>query len=59
MVARSHIYLGRIFDLQGNREAALEQYRAALAAGDSSPGTKAAAERGLKQPYAPPRQDQR
>ena len=53
LVARSHIYLGRIFDLQGNRDAALEHYRAALAAGDPSPGTKAAAERGLKQPYAP------
>ncbi len=58
VVARSHIYLGRILDLQGNREAGLQQYHAALAAGDSSPGTKAAAERGLKEPYAPPRQDQ-
>ncbi len=57
VVARSHIYLGRIFDLQGNRQAAVEQYRAALAAGDASPGTKAAAERGLKEPYTPPQRD--
>ncbi len=49
-----HIYLGRILDLQDEREAALEQYNAALAAGDVSPATKDAAERGLKAPYEPP-----
>ncbi|MBV9088083.1 MAG: hypothetical protein JOY79_11405 [Acidobacteriaceae bacterium] len=54
MVAWSHIYLGRIFDLQENRDEALLHYRAALAAGDSAPETKAAAERGLQQPYQPP-----
>lgn len=54
MVAWSHIYLGRILDLQENRDAALEHYRAALAAGDTTPDTRAAAERGLAQPYQPP-----
>ncbi|HEV8523814.1 MAG TPA: hypothetical protein VGQ71_04895, partial [Terriglobales bacterium] len=54
VLAWSHIYLGRIFDLQENREAALRHYRAALAAGDSTAETKAAAERGLQQPYQPP-----
>jgi len=54
MVAWSHIYLGRIFDLQENRDEALVHYRAALAAGDPAPETKAAAERGLEQPYQPP-----
>lgn len=54
MVAWTHIYLGRIYDIQQQREQALEQYRAALAAGDVTPDTKAAAERGLQQPYAPP-----
>jgi tetratricopeptide (TPR) repeat protein len=54
IAAWCHIYLGRILDLQEEREAAVAQYNAALAAGDSSPGTKAAAERGLKQPYEPP-----
>lgn len=54
MLAWSHIYLGRIFDLQANREAALIHYRAALAAGDNTTETKAAAERGLQQAYAPP-----
>jgi tetratricopeptide (TPR) repeat protein len=54
MVAWSHIYLGRIFDLQENRDEAVLHYRAALAAGDPAPETKAAAERGLQQPYQPP-----
>ncbi len=49
-----HIYLGRILDLQDDREAALVQYKAALDTGDLSPDTKAAAERGLKAPYEPP-----
>lgn len=54
LVAWSHIYLGRIFDLQENREAALDHYRAALSAGSSLPEAKAAAERGLQQAYEPP-----
>lgn len=54
LVAWSHIYLGRILDLQENREEALKHYRAALAAGDDKPDTKTAAERGLQQPYEPP-----
>jgi tetratricopeptide (TPR) repeat protein len=51
MLAWSHIYLGRIFDIQQNRDVAVEHYRAALAAGDASADTKAAAERGLAAPY--------
>jgi hypothetical protein len=54
VVAWSHIYLGRIFDLQAERDAALDQYRAALSAGASLPEAKAAAERGIQQPYEPP-----
>jgi tetratricopeptide (TPR) repeat protein len=52
--AWSHIYLGRIFDIQEKREEALKQYNAALADNDPKPDTKAAAERGMKSPYAPP-----
>lgn len=52
--AWSHIYLGRIFDLKAERDTALKHYRAALEAGDTAPATKAAAERGLKEPYEPP-----
>jgi tetratricopeptide (TPR) repeat protein len=55
VLAWSHIYLGRILDIQSNREAALAEYRAALAAGDPHPDTKAAAERGLEAPYQPQR----
>lgn len=54
VVAWSHIYLGRILDLQEDRAAALEQYRAALSASASLPEAKAAAERGIQQPYTPP-----
>ena len=54
VLAWSHIFLGRIFDLQEDREAAVDQYRAALSAGESLPEAKAAAERGLQQPYEPP-----
>ncbi len=53
-LAWSHIYLARIYDIQQNRETALEHYRAALAAGDPMPDTKAAAEKGLSAPYQRP-----
>lgn len=51
--AWSHIYLGRICDLQEDRESALSHYRAALTIGASLPGAKAAAERGIQKPYEP------
>jgi len=55
VVAWSHIYLGRIFDLQEDRDSAVDHYRAALnGAGGSLPEVKAAAERGIQQPYEPP-----
>ena len=55
MLAWSHIYLGRIFDIQENRESALKHYNAALNAGDAAPDTRMAAERGLQKPYEAPR----
>jgi tetratricopeptide (TPR) repeat protein len=58
VVAWSHIYLGRIFDLQEDRAAALDQYRAAMTAGASLPEAKAAAEHGMQQPYEPPSHSQ-
>jgi tetratricopeptide (TPR) repeat protein len=54
VIAWSHIYLGRICDLQEQREAAVDHYRAALNVAASLPEVRAAAERGLKQPYEPP-----
>jgi tetratricopeptide (TPR) repeat protein len=58
VVAWCHIYLGRILDLQEEREAAVAQYQAALKTGDASADTKTAAERGLKEPYQPPPRQQ-
>ncbi|HEX5435427.1 MAG TPA: DUF4932 domain-containing protein, partial [Candidatus Angelobacter sp.] len=52
-LAWSHIYLGRIYDLEENRQAALQHYRAALSAGDPAADTKAAAEKGITAPYQP------
>jgi len=55
VIAWSHIYLGRIFDLREDRFAAVDQYRAALdAAGGALPEAKLAAQRGLETPYEPP-----
>lgn len=55
VIAWSHIYLGRIFDLKENRDAAMNEYRAALsAAGTALPEAKVAAQRGLDKPYEPP-----
>jgi hypothetical protein len=55
VIAWSHIYLGRIFDLREDRFAAVDQYRAAMdAAGGTVPEAKIAAQKGLDQPYEPP-----
>jgi hypothetical protein len=58
VVAWSHIYLGRIFDLQEERDAAVDHYRAALAVSDAPAEIKAAAQRGLQSPYEPPARSQ-
>jgi hypothetical protein len=62
VVAWSHIYLGRIFDLQDDEEngplrsQAISHYKAAVGASDDLPEAKAAAEQGLQKPYTPPKQ---
>lgn len=58
VLAWSHIYLGRIFDLQDDRTNAMEHYRAALTASANLPEAKAAAENGIEKPYAPPHHSQ-
>ena len=55
LLAWSHIYLGRIYDLQEDRDSAVEQYKAALNAGDPSPEVRSAAEKGLQKAYEPQR----
>jgi tetratricopeptide (TPR) repeat protein len=48
----SHIYLGRILDLDCKRDEALAEYKTALTERDGQQDTRLAAERGLKTAYA-------
>jgi hypothetical protein len=52
IVAWSHIYLGRMADLNCNRDQAVSEYNAALAVRDGQQDTRLAAERGVKSAYA-------
>ena len=63
-IAWAHIYLGRMYDIARDpddpdetpqRDKAVAEYRAALASRDSQPDTKAAAEKGIQQPFALPK----
>jgi hypothetical protein len=58
MLAWSHIYLGRILDVEEQRDQAVAEYQAALTVRDGQPDTKQAAEAGLKQPFALPHRAQ-
>lgn len=58
VAAWSRIYLGRIYDIQGERDSAVAQYKAALAVSDIPPDAKTAAEGGLQQAYQAPRAKQ-
>ena len=52
LLAWSHIYLGRMLDLDCKRDQAVAEYTAALAARDGQQDTRLAAERGVKAAYA-------
>jgi hypothetical protein len=52
--AWSHIYLGRLLDLEGKRDEAKLQYSAALSAGPLTADTKTAAEQGLQTQFTAP-----
>jgi len=52
LLAWSHIYLGRMLDLECNRDAAVAEYKEALANRDGALDTRLAAERGVKTAYA-------
>jgi tetratricopeptide (TPR) repeat protein len=58
VVGWSHVYLGRILDMKEDREAAMNEYRAALTSGAELPEVKAAAEHGLQEAYEPPAKPQ-
>jgi hypothetical protein len=51
LVSWSHIYLGRMLDLDCKRDAAMEEYKQALATRDGQLDTRLSAERGIKAPY--------
>jgi tetratricopeptide (TPR) repeat protein len=52
LLAWSHIYLGRVLDLECKREQAVAEYNAALAVRDGQLDTRLSAERGVKTAYA-------
>lgn len=47
----AHIYLGRIYDIQGDRTRAVNEYSKAKQTGDDTGGAQAEAEKSLKKPY--------
>lgn len=55
VLAWSHVYLGRISDLEDDRETALAEYRAAQAVNGASEAARIAAANGVEAPYAPPK----
>nr|WP_183792500.1 hypothetical protein [Edaphobacter lichenicola] len=54
-LAWSHIYLGRLYDVKDDRRKAVAEYQAALTVRDAQPDTKAAAEKGIKEPFVAPK----
>jgi tetratricopeptide (TPR) repeat protein len=52
ILAWSHVYLGRINDLEGERDLALAEYRAALAVTGAPEAAYVAAQRGVEQKYS-------
>ena len=52
LLAWSHIYLGRVLDLECKRDQAVTEYKAALEVRDGRLDTRLAAERGVKTAYA-------
>jgi len=52
LLAWSHIYLGRVLDLECKRDQAVAEYKAALEVRDGRLDTRLAAERGVKTAYA-------
>lgn len=53
ILAWSHVYLGRIYDVDGNRELAVSEYRAALAVERAPEAARLAAQRGMEKGYQP------
>jgi tetratricopeptide (TPR) repeat protein len=54
ILAWSHVYLGRIHDLSGERDSSLSEYRAALAIDGAPESARVAAQRGVDAAYKAP-----
>lgn len=55
ILAWSHVHLGRIYDIEGNRDLAVSEYRAALKVEGAPVAARAAARRGLEKGFEPAR----
>ena len=53
----SHIYLGRMYDVEGKRDLAVLEYRAALAVAGAPDTARTAAQRGIQTGYQTPSRD--
>ena len=53
----SHIQLGKIFDITGQRERATNEYRQALQTNDNTQGALEEARRYMQKAYEPPKSD--
>lgn len=53
----SHVYLGRLYDVAGDRDQAVAEYQDALAVSGAPDSARAAAQRGLTQSYQAPKRD--
>ena len=53
----SHIYLGRMYDVEGKRDLAVVEYRAALAVAGAPDSARTAAQRGIESGYKTPSRD--
>jgi len=53
----SHIYLGRMYDVEGKRDLAVLEYRAAMAVADAPESARTAAQHGIDTGYRTPTRD--
>ena len=58
VVGWSHVYLGRILDMKEDREAAVQQYQAALNWAGQLPESRRRQNEGWSRPYEPPAKPQ-
>jgi tetratricopeptide (TPR) repeat protein len=58
-VSWSHIYLGRMYDVEGHRDLAIAEYRAALGVAGAPESARAAAQRGVDAGYQTPSRDKK